>query len=57
MSKSIKRVEQAAKAAGMDISVLRMPDSTRTAGEAAQACGCCVGQIVKSMIFEGGCCC
>jgi prolyl-tRNA editing enzyme YbaK/EbsC (Cys-tRNA(Pro) deacylase) len=30
-----------------------MPASTRTAGEAASACGCAVGQIVKSLIFRG----
>ena len=29
-----------------------MSQSTRTAGEAAAACGCEVAQIVKSMIFE-----
>lgn len=53
MSKSIKRVEKAALDSGLDISVLRMPDTTRTAQDAAAACGCDVGQIVKSMIFEG----
>jgi prolyl-tRNA editing enzyme YbaK/EbsC (Cys-tRNA(Pro) deacylase) len=30
-----------------------MAESTRTAEEAAAACGCHVGQIVKSMIFRG----
>lgn len=30
-----------------------MPDSTRTAEEAAAACGCEVGAIVKSLIFRG----
>lgn len=30
-----------------------MPASTRTAQEAADACGCDVAQIVKSLIFEG----
>lgn len=53
MSKSVRRVERAAEVAGLDVTVLRMPDSTRTAAEAARACGCGVGQIVKSMIFEG----
>ena len=28
-----------------------LPDSTRTAGEAAAAVGCEVGQIVKSLVF------
>ena len=30
-----------------------MPQSTRTAEEAAAACGCAVGQIVKSLVFRG----
>jgi prolyl-tRNA editing enzyme YbaK/EbsC (Cys-tRNA(Pro) deacylase) len=30
-----------------------MPQSTRTAEEAAAACGCRVGQIVKSLVFAG----
>jgi prolyl-tRNA editing enzyme YbaK/EbsC (Cys-tRNA(Pro) deacylase) len=30
-----------------------MGASTRTAEEAAQQCGCAVGQIVKSLVFEG----
>lgn len=53
MSKSIKRVEQAAADHGLNIRVERMPESTRTAKEAAAACGCDVGQIIKSLIFEG----
>jgi prolyl-tRNA editing enzyme YbaK/EbsC (Cys-tRNA(Pro) deacylase) len=28
-----------------------LPDSTRTAREAADACGCELGQIVKSLVF------
>ncbi len=33
-----------------------LPESTRTAAEAAVACGCEVGQIVKSLVFvlDGG---
>ena len=53
MSKSIKRVQQAAEANGLAIQIIRMPESTRTAEEAAKACGCDVAQIVKSLIFEG----
>lgn len=53
MSKSIKRVQQAAAAAGLTIEVRRMGESTRTAEEAAQQCGCAVAQIVKSLIFQG----
>lgn len=53
MSKSIARVERAAEAAGLSITVKRMGQSTRTAEEAAQQCGCSVAQIVKSLIFAG----
>jgi prolyl-tRNA editing enzyme YbaK/EbsC (Cys-tRNA(Pro) deacylase) len=53
MSKSISRVEAAAHAAGLAISVKRMGLSTRTAQEAAEQCGCAVSQIVKSLIFQG----
>jgi prolyl-tRNA editing enzyme YbaK/EbsC (Cys-tRNA(Pro) deacylase) len=47
------RVETAARELGLDIKVRIMPKSTRTAEEAAAACGCAVGQIVKSLIFKG----
>jgi len=53
MSKSVKRVEKAIGELGLAVSVQRMPETTRTAQDAAVACGCEVGQIVKSMIFEG----
>ncbi|MEP3246501.1 MAG: YbaK/EbsC family protein [Sneathiella sp.] len=51
MSRSIRRVEQAAAILGLDITILSMPDSTRTAEEAAAAYGCTLSQIVKSLIF------
>jgi prolyl-tRNA editing enzyme YbaK/EbsC (Cys-tRNA(Pro) deacylase) len=35
------------------LTVQEMPDSTRTAEEAAAACGCTVSQIAKSIIFRG----
>jgi len=47
------RVQAAAEALGLAIAVRLMPDSTRTAADAASACGCEVGQIVKSLIFQG----
>lgn len=52
MSKSIDRVEEAARLAGLDIEVKRMGASTRTAEEAAAQCGCTVAQIV-SLVFQG----
>ncbi len=48
-----QRVEAAARALGLDIRVHTMGQSTRTAEEAAAACNCAVGQIVKSLVFRG----
>lgn len=53
-SRSTERVARAAADLGLEITVVAMPESTRTATEAATACGCEVGQIVKSLIFEAG---
>jgi prolyl-tRNA editing enzyme YbaK/EbsC (Cys-tRNA(Pro) deacylase) len=36
---------------GLDVEVRVLPDSTRTAAEAAAACCCELGQIVKSLVF------
>jgi prolyl-tRNA editing enzyme YbaK/EbsC (Cys-tRNA(Pro) deacylase) len=52
-SKSVLRVAAAAKTLGLDIQITRLPASTRTAQEAAAACGCAVAQIVKSLVFAG----
>lgn len=48
-----RRVAEAAERLGLAIEVVEMPESTRTAEEAAAACGCGVGQIVKSLVFRG----
>lgn len=48
-----RRVADHARALGLDITVRRMERSTRTAEEAAAACNCAVGQIVKSLVFRG----
>lgn len=53
MSKSLKRVKAALEAAGEAVEILEMPDSTRTAEEAARAAGCQLDQIAKSIIFRG----
>ena len=47
------RVATAARDLGLAIEVVAMPASTRTAEEAAAACGCAVGEIVKSLVFRG----
>lgn len=50
---SAQRVQEAAHALGLDVAVMEMAASTRTAADAAAACGCEVGQIVKSLLFRG----
>lgn len=52
-SPSVLRVQADAERLGLEIAVLRMPATTRTARDAADACGCDIAQIVKSLIFEG----
>jgi prolyl-tRNA editing enzyme YbaK/EbsC (Cys-tRNA(Pro) deacylase) len=51
VSKSIGRVEDAARGMGLAIEVRRFPQGTKTAGDAARAVGCQVAQIVKSLVF------
>jgi prolyl-tRNA editing enzyme YbaK/EbsC (Cys-tRNA(Pro) deacylase) len=46
-----QRLADRLRAAGLDVEVEELPESTRTAGEAAAAVGCDVGQIVKSLVF------
>ncbi|MBS8228703.1 YbaK/EbsC family protein [Vannielia litorea] len=53
MSKSLKRVRAALQAAGLPDTTREMPESTRTAAEAAAAAGCEIDQIAKSIIFAG----
>lgn len=52
LSPSAQKVQAALHALGMSLAVVELPASTRTALEAAQAVGCEVGQIVKSLIFK-----
>jgi len=51
LSSSALKVQQALSAIGMQLEVIELPASTRTSLEAAQAIGCQVGQIAKSLIF------
>lgn len=53
MSKSVTRVEHALAAAGIETEVQEVAESTRTAAEAAEALGCSLDQIAKSVIFRG----
>jgi prolyl-tRNA editing enzyme YbaK/EbsC (Cys-tRNA(Pro) deacylase) len=51
MHPNVSRVTEAAVNAGLEITVERFPEGTRTAQDAARAVGCEVAQIVKSLVF------
>ena len=53
LSPSARRVQEALHALGHDVAIQELPRSTRTAAEAAQAVGCHLGQIAKSLVFRG----
>ena len=53
LSAAAQRVQDALKALGVTSQVVELPESTRSAAEAAQAIGCRVEQIVKSLVFRG----
>lgn len=48
---AVERFVAAARAQGIDPQVKMFPNDTRTAVQAAEALGCELGQIVKSLIF------
>jgi prolyl-tRNA editing enzyme YbaK/EbsC (Cys-tRNA(Pro) deacylase) len=52
LSASAQKVQDALAARGLALTVVELPQSTRTAAEAASVVGCAVGQIVKSIIFR-----
>jgi Cys-tRNA(Pro) deacylase len=53
LSSSAQRVQDILRASGFSNQVVELADSTRTAKDAAQAVGCEVAQIVKSLVFKG----
>jgi len=50
-SDSVARVARDARRLGLDIVPVRLAEGTRTAEDAARACGCGLDQIVKSIVF------
>jgi prolyl-tRNA editing enzyme YbaK/EbsC (Cys-tRNA(Pro) deacylase) len=54
MHPTAARLQERPRERGLEVAVKALPDSTRTAGEAATAVGCEVGQIVKSLVFMRG---
>ncbi len=53
LSSSVQKVQDAIKALGFSIQVVELEATTRTSAEAAQAVGCKVEQIAKSLVFRG----
>ncbi len=53
LKKSIERFQKSLQEFGFDLTITEFSESTRTAQEAANAIGCTVGQIAKSLIFKG----
>lgn len=52
LAKSAQSVQEALNLAGLTCKVLELPNSTRTASDAAASIGCTPSQIVKSLIFQ-----
>ncbi len=52
LSPQAVKVQQALHDLGLQLEVIELPGSTRTSQDAAQALGCQVGQIAKSIIFQ-----
>ncbi len=51
MHPSALKVAQAAQELGLDIEIVEFSETTRTAPDAANAIGCQIAQIVKSLLF------
>ena len=52
MSTSQEEFRKKAKSLDLKLEIVSLPQSTRTAAEAAQAVGCQLGQIAKSIVFQ-----
>ncbi|MEU7600754.1 YbaK/EbsC family protein [Streptomyces sp. NPDC040724] len=52
ISKRAQQFQEALHGRGLDLTVVELPDSTRTADDAANALGCEKSQIVKSLVFR-----
>ncbi len=53
LGKSAAKIQSELNKYGLELKVVTMQETTRTCIEAANSIGCEVGQIVKSMIFQG----
>ena len=53
LSSSAQRVQDVLITFGLSNQVMELPASTRSSADAAKAVGCQVGQIAKSIVFQG----
>ncbi|MEW5909059.1 MAG: YbaK/EbsC family protein [Thermodesulfobacteriota bacterium] len=53
LKQSAQKVQDILRDRGFSCQVIEMEKTTRSAGDAARAAGCDVGQIVKSLVFIG----
>lgn len=51
--KSTEKVQAVLDEFGLELNIIEFSEPTRTAQDAANAIGCTVGQIAKSLIFKG----
>jgi prolyl-tRNA editing enzyme YbaK/EbsC (Cys-tRNA(Pro) deacylase) len=51
MHPTAAKLQERLRERGLQVEVVDLPESTRTAADAAEACGCEIGQIVKSLVF------
>ena len=52
LPENARRVQAFLESQGVDTQVIELPESTRTAAEAARAVGCEVAHIAKSLVFR-----
>ena len=53
LSPSAQKVQDALKSLGFPNQIIELQSTTRTSAEAAQAVGCRVEQVAKSIVFQG----
>jgi len=53
LTPSAQKVQNALQKHGLPLQVVELPQTTRTSKEAAQAIGCQVEQIAKTVVFKG----
>lgn len=53
LSSTSRRIQDLLTSLGFNCQVIELPDTTRTAVEAANSVGCRVAQITKSLVFKG----